>query len=335
MPDARKRLHRYPVTVDLHGGEIVLAVHEIIGIRDGPTLALLSTLHGGEWMSIEMTRRIVQRLDPFQLSGRVLAVPVGNPVAFTSLTRNTPDESDSADLNRVFPGRFTWLTDLLAKTITEHVLRQCQYLIDMHLGLWASAFFTVAWPKDLPNPDQVRRAGVMAQAFGCPMVLHRTVLQFPGPRSAIGYAGVHLGVVPMVAEIGGAGFAPDLEEHWIEMVVKGVFSAMRAIGMLPGEPIQLERYLHYNRHVRVNPSVAGYLVPEIGPDALTREVEPGAVAGRVISPYSFEELEVLRAPVKGAWALVSRPYPVRPGYWAFGVADLSEAGTGWGSAREI
>ena len=333
MPAGRS-LHRYPVTVDLHGGEIRLVVHEITGAKDGPTLAVLSTLHGGEWLSIEMVRRLVTRLDPKAMSGRVLAVPVGNPVALTHLTRNTPDESDSADLNRIFPGQFTWIADLLAKAITEHVLKPCQYLIDMHLGLWASSFYTVVWPKDLPDPEQVRKAGVMAQAFGCPMVFHRnTVTEFPGPRSAVGYAGAKLGVVPLIVEVGGAGFAPDLEEKWIEETVAGMMSVMRAIGMLPGEPIRLERYLHYNRHFRVNPSVAGYLLPEIGPDALCQEAPKGAVAGRVISPYTFEELEVLRAPVRGAWALISRPYPVRPGYWAFGVADLEEPGTGWGPPR--
>jgi predicted deacylase len=80
MPVGRS-VHRYPVTVDLHGGEITLAVHEITGARDGPTLAILSTLHGGEWLSIEMVRRFVQRVDPRGMAGRVLAVPVGNPVA--------------------------------------------------------------------------------------------------------------------------------------------------------------------------------------------------------------------------------------------------------------
>jgi predicted deacylase len=322
------------VTIDLHGGEITLAVHEITGARDGPTLAVLSTLHGCEWLSIEMVRRFVQRLDPNALAGRVLAVPVGNPVAFNNLTRNTPDESDAADLNRIFPGQFTWTADLLAKAITEHVLKECQYLIDMHLGIWASTFYCVAWPKDLPDPDQVRRAGVMAQAFGCPLVQHLNVVtRFPGPRSAAGYAGAQLGVVPLLVEIGGAGFAPLLEEKWIEETVTGMMSVMRAIGMLAGDPIRLERYLHYNRHVRINPSVAGYLLPEIGPESLTQIAEPGTVAGRVISPYSFEELEVLRTPVKGAWVLVSRPYPVRPGYWSFGVAALDEPGTGWGPAR--
>lgn len=331
---AAKSFHRYPVTVDLHGGEIALGVHEITGARDGPTLAILSGLHGCEWLSIEMVRRLVQRLDPKALLGRVLAVPVGNPVALTHLTRNTPDESDSADLNRIFPGQFTWITDLLAKAITEHVLKRCQYLIDMHLGLWAASWYVVVWPKDLPNADLVRKAGVMAQAFGCPMIHHLDVAtQKPGPRSAAGYAGVHLGVTPLLVEIGGAGFAPNLEEKWIEETVAGIMSVMRAIGMLEGDPIRLERYLHFNRTIRVNPSVAGYLIPEIGPDALTKDAEPGQVAGRVISPYSFEELEVLRSPVRGAWTTVSRPYPVRPGYWAFGVANLEDPGTGWGPAR--
>lgn len=331
---ATRLFHRIPVTVDLHGGEIALAVHEITGARDGPTLAVLSTLHGGEWMSIEMVRRLVTRLDPNALAGRLLAVPVGNPVALTHLTRNTPDESDSADLNRIFPGQFTWIADLLAKAITEHVLRYCQYMIDLHLGLWGSSFYCVAWPKDLPDPEQVRRAGVMAQAYGCPLIQHlQLISRFPGPRSAAGYAAANLGVVPLLVEIGGAGFAPELEEKWIEENVTGMMSVMRAIEMLDGEPIRRDRYLHYNRHVRINPSVAGYLIPEIGVEMLCQDAVPGAVAGRVISPYSFEELEVLRAPVRGAWVLVSRPYPVRPGYWAFGVADLSEPGTGWGPAR--
>jgi predicted deacylase len=331
---ATRTFSRYPVTVDLHGGDIALAVHEIVGARDGPTLAVLSTLHGGEWLPIEMVRRFVARLDPQALSGRVLAVPVGNPVAFTTLTRNTPDESDSADLNRIFPGQYTWTADLLARAITEHVLTRCQYLIDMHLGLWGASLYTVAWPKDLPDADVVRRAGVMAQAYGCPLVQHLDVVtRFPGPRSAAGYAGVNLGVVPLLVEVGGAGFAPEVEERWIEENVAGMMSVMRAIGMLDGEPIRLPRYLHFNRTARVNPSVAGYLLPEIGPEMLTRDAEPGQVAGRVISPYSFEELEVLRAPVRGAWVLVSRPYPVRPGYWAFGVANLEDPGTGWGPAR--
>jgi hypothetical protein len=331
---ATRRLHRYPVTIDLHGGQIALYVHEVVGSRDGPTLGVLSTLHGNEWLSVEIARRLLARVSPQALAGRLLVVPVGNPVAFAHLTRSTPDESDSPDLNRIFPGQHTWIGDLLARAITGYVLEQVQYLIDLHLGLWGSSFYCVAWPKDLPDVEQVRRAGTMAQAYGCPLIQHLALLtRFPGPRSAAGYAAQHLGVVPILVEIGGAGFAPELEERWIEENVTGIMNVLRVLGMLEGEPRFLDRYLHYTRHVRVNPSVAGYLLPTVGPEALGREVVAGDEAGRVVSPYTFEDLEVLRAPVRGAWVLVSRPYPVRPGYWAFGVADLEEPGTGWGPLR--
>ncbi|MDR7481318.1 MAG: succinylglutamate desuccinylase/aspartoacylase family protein [Armatimonadota bacterium] len=333
---AARRLHRYPVTVDLHGGEIALYVHEVVGARDGPAMGVLSTLHGSEWLSVEILRRLLQRVDPQALAGRVLAVPVGNPAAFAYLTRSTPDESDSPDLNRVFPGQHTWISDLLAQAITRHVLTQVQYLIDLHLGLWGASFYCVAWPKDLPEREQVHRAGVMAHAYGCPLIQHLSLLtRFPGPRSAAGYAAQHLGVVPLLVEIGGAGFAPALEERWIEENVAGIISVLRALGMLDGEPRRLDRYLHYTRHVRVNPSVAGYLLPAVGPDVLGRDVAAGQEAGRVVSPYTFENLEVLRVPVRGAWVMVSRPYPVRPGYWAFGVADLEDPDAGWGPARTV
>ncbi|MDQ7820006.1 MAG: succinylglutamate desuccinylase/aspartoacylase family protein [Armatimonadota bacterium] len=324
------------MTVDLHGGEIALYVHEVAGARDGPTIGVLSTLHGNEWLSVEILRRLLHRVDPRMLAGRLLAVPVGNPTAFAHLTRNTPDESDSPDLNRIFPGQHTWISDLLAQAITRHVLMQVQYLIDLHLGPWGSSFYCVAWPKDLPDREQVRLAGVMAHAYGCPLIQHLPLLtRFPGPRSAVGYAAQRLGVVPLLVEIGGVGFAAALEERWTEENVTGIVSVLRALGMLDGEPLRLEQYLHYTRHVRVNPSVAGYLLPAVEPEVLGREVAAGQEAGRVVSPYTFEDLEVLRVPVRGAWVMVSRPYPVRPGYWTFGVADLEEPGAGWGPPRTL
>ena len=42
-----------PVTTGLNGAALDLTVHVVHGARPGPTLALLSTLHGGEWFSIQ------------------------------------------------------------------------------------------------------------------------------------------------------------------------------------------------------------------------------------------------------------------------------------------
>ncbi len=330
-----RQIHRIPVTTDLSGAEIALVFHEVMGSRDGPTLAILAGLHGSEWLTVEILRRFLGRLDPQALAGRVLALPVGNPVAFNHLTRNTPlDESDAPDLNRIFPGRRTTITELLAQAITRHVLRACQYLIDTHLGIWGSTWFSVGWPKDLPSADIIRKAGMMAQSFGCPLIYHQRLSEYPGSRSAAGYAGMNLGVVPIHVEIGGTGFAPEIEEGWIESNIAGLVSVMQAIGMLEGDPIRLNRYLHYKHFVRIEPSIGGYLYPAVGVDALGQETPAGTVAGRIVSPYTLEELEVLRTPVRGVWRQVARAYPVRPGSWGFAVANLEEDGVGWGPAQE-
>ncbi len=330
---AGRSFYRVPVTVELHGGEIAIPVHEVTGARDGPTLTVLAMLHGSEWLEVEVIRRFLKRLRPEAMAGRVLAIPVANPVAFGLLTRNIPfDESDAPDVNRNFPGTRRSVSDLLAKAITEHILKKSQYLIDLHHGIWGATWFTIVYPTDLPDPAVSRAADLMAHAFGHPILNPQPMADLPVKRSAAWYAGTQLGVAPIIVEIGGAGFDRALEESWIDANVNGMLSVMRAFRMLDGEPILLDRYLHYRKYIGLQPSVAGYLLPEIGPEMLGRESPANTVAGRVVSPYTFEELEVISAPVRCVWANVARPYPVRPGSWAYGVIDLDDPWTRYGPA---
>ncbi|MDR7420122.1 MAG: succinylglutamate desuccinylase/aspartoacylase family protein [Armatimonadota bacterium] len=330
---AGRSFSRIPVTVELHGGEIAIPVHEVIGARDGPTLTVLAMLHGSEWLEIDVIKRLLQRLDPRAMAGRVLAVPVANPVAFGMLTRNIPlDESDAPDLNRNFPGSRKSASDLLAKAIVERLLASSQYLIDLHHGIWGSTWYTIVYPIDLPDPAVNRAAALMAHTFGHPILHPQAMAEPPGKRSAAWYAGTHLGVAPIIVEIGGAGFDRALEEAWIEANVTGMLSVMRALRMLDGEPTVLDRYLHYRKYIGMQPAVAGYLVPEIGPEMLGKESPAGTVAGRVISPYTLGEVEVLATPVRCVWANVARAYPVRPGSWAYGVIDLDDPDTSYGPA---
>jgi hypothetical protein len=51
------------------------------------------------------------------------------------------------------------------------------------------------------------------------------------------------------------------------------------------------------------------------------------VLGRVVSPYSFEELEVIRAPFESTLLVLTRPAysNVAPGDYGFMVADAATA----------
>jgi len=326
-----KEIVKIQVTTDLDGGEINLWVHALSGARPGPVLAVTSCLHGSEWSGVDVVQRLVQGVDLADLSGTLLAIPVGNPTSFNTLTRNTPDESDAADLNRVFPGTHTWIAEQLAQTITREVLRQSQYLVDMHPGPWGTAIKATLWAQDLPNPGVMAEIGRMARAFGVEHIWKANVVNvFPGPRSIVGFAGNVLGVKALAVELGGVGFPLEWEDKWNADVVRGIRNVMKTIGMLAGEVAGIpKRYLYFSKTHRVNPTKGGILRPNYGGQDLGRQVTRGEVLGRVLSPYTFEELEVLRSPVNGVLYMVSRPYPVRPGYWSFGVIDTDDPNSRW------
>lgn len=321
-----------PVTTRLDGSELRIPVHEVKGTHDGPTLTLISSQHGAEWFSIEIVRRVIAELDPGALRGRVIGVPVANPVALEHLTRMTPDESDEPDLNRVWPGGPTWLTEQIASALDQHVLAETNYLMDFHPGPWGASMATIGYGADLPD-EQVRRSSLeMAIAFGHPSVRALKMMgAFPGPRSIAGYAGSVRKIPNIGPCLGGLGFAPEIERGWLEQSVQGVQNVMRHLGMLDGEPAGLpSRYFHFGpRGHRVVPSRGGYLRAGHGPDALMTEVTNGTVLGTVTSPYTFEHLEDLVAPVDGVLFGVPRDYMVRPGDWAYFVADSTHAGSAW------
>ena len=321
---------RIPVTTDLDGNDIALHTHLVVGRSPGPTLTLTSTLHGIEWLSIEMIRRVVETLDPARLSGALIALPVVNPPALGTLSRATPGDSDTPDLNRIFPGKGTWTAELIARALVREILPHTSALIDYHLGIWGSSFGYVVHGTDFPDPAVNETSERMALSFGLPMVgRQRIVGERPGIGSLVGYAGAHLGIPSCIAELGGAGFARDVEEAWINTCVDGVLHAMRALGMLAGEPQRAERYLVFETKSRVNPMYGGLFEPARHDEFFGREVAEGDLLGRVVSPYTFEVLEELRAPFAGYVAYFARWYPVRPGDWAYGIIPKAHPGTRW------
>src|ERR1035437_1389432 len=97
-----KTFEEIPVTILASGYRLALPVHRIVGAQPGPTLGVTSLIHGEEIVPISVQRRLYQELDPAQLRGTVLLLPVCNPFSYEAQTRYTP--ADGFNLNRVFPG---------------------------------------------------------------------------------------------------------------------------------------------------------------------------------------------------------------------------------------
>lgn len=307
-----------PVTEDLNGAPIQLPLHVVRGKKDGPTLALLSLLHGCEWISVEIPRRVLERVNPDELAGTIVAVPVCNPPALQTLTRNTMDASDSADLNRAFGRPGTWITEQLAEAISENVMAHADALVDFHPLSWGTSFGAVIYAA--PDNEAGRASRRMAAAFGYTSLME---LPEPMPGTASGHAVIEHGIPAITPEVGGAGFGEEQDNAWLDFNVDGAFSIMRELGMVDGAATRLSSYSRWRKRARINPQAAGILLPEKGADLLA-DVKKGQLLGTVMSPYTMQVVEELRAPWDGTLYYASRSYPVRPGDWAFGIVGDAE-----------
>jgi uncharacterized protein len=321
---------RLPVTVDLDGGEVCVWVHVLAGAKPGPTLLLMGMQHGDEWGEIEFFRRVVRDIDVAALSGTLLVIPVCSPTALGTLTRLSQFSADGPDLNRIWPGGNNWIPEMVAKVVSREVLPKVDAILDFHFGMWGNCLGIMTYGNDYPHPGVNEATRRLAFAYGFPL-LHRVpiVSGYPGPRSLTGYAGYKHHIPAVACEIGGMGFGVDAENAWHDLNQRGVRNVMRHLGMIPGQPELPERFLDFSVYHRVDPKHGGLLVPEQEKDQFGRAVTKGEVLARVISPYTFAELEQLVAPCDGILSLVPRTCPVRPGDWAFFVADTSAADSVW------
>ena len=81
-----------------------LAVILINGAKPGPTLALVAGSHGTEYASIVALEKLSDSIDPAQLTGAVIIVPLVNPASFAQKVPHL-NPVDGKNMNRFYPGK--------------------------------------------------------------------------------------------------------------------------------------------------------------------------------------------------------------------------------------
>ncbi|MBF8185285.1 succinylglutamate desuccinylase/aspartoacylase family protein [Nonomuraea sp. K274] len=294
-----------PVTTLAGGHRLELTVHTLRGASEGPRMVMFGGIHGDEPMGSETVRRLLESIDPAQLAGTIVAVPVANPYAHQALTRNTP--LDGVNLNRIFPGnRGGTVTEQLAAVLSE-ILEGADYFIDFHSG---GNFATVEYAY-------IHDAGAeMSRAYGTSVLYHG----HPYIGSATGWA-LEKGVRCMVSELGGGG---QRIEDYLRKGVDGTLNVLRTVGMLPGEPVAPpEDQVIVETLTTLAPTVGGTMLSDFGVERLGERLPKGTVLAKIISPHTFEVLEEIVAPYEPSILILGREHltNVAPGDYGFMVAD--------------
>jgi len=284
-----RRLVDLPVSKLSNHTPVTLPVHVLHGHRPGPAMFLTAAVHGDELNGVEIIRRLMRTLQPGNIAGTLLCVPVVNAYGFIGRSRYLPDRRD---LNRSFPGSANGsLGARLANLLLNEVVKRCEIGIDLH----TAAVHRVNLPQIRCSFEKRPATRELATAFGT-----QVILESPERPGSLRKAAREAGVEVLVYE-GGEGLRFD--EFAILAGVDGIAKVMLKIGMLelpdgaePGTPPALLRQpLLANASKWVRAPEGGVLRTRrrIG-DA----VSEGEIIGHISNPYEDEDVPI-RAPRRG------------------------------------
>lgn len=197
------------------------------GVRPGKRFTLTSGVHGDEMSSIQTVQTVIDRLDPTQMSGTVMAVlDIARP-AVESMQRRWPNSgrgTDLIDMNREWPGdeNGASATSRHAGLLFNRLLKPNSDLaIDFHTGttgLEVAAF--LIGDRHLPDVKTMADlypVGLMWDDAAYPGVLHN--------------AFVDVGIPCFTPEVGAARV---LDRDMIALFVEGTLNVLKHYGVISG-----------------------------------------------------------------------------------------------------
>jgi predicted deacylase len=316
---------RVPVTRLASGTDLCLMLHVATGAKRGPTIGILTTIHGDETSPLMAVRELLTTLDLSRLSGRLAAIPVANPLAVSIFGRQTPEQHGKTDLHEVFPGsREGNVTQRLAYAITTNLLDHVDALVDIHCGGLGGRLQNRADLDASAPPAVYEKSLALCKAFNSPFVhannLAGTAARYCNNKN-----------IPTVnPEVGGVYLGPAADHEYMREILAGLRSVMASMSMIEpvAEPAKKKLLFNVKSRFEVNPGVGGYLRSLFDkPSDLGRRIEKGTKLGEMIDVHTLEVAEELKASVTGYLFFSRYSGVVDAGTKAFALAE--EATSSW------
>ncbi|MFQ6041802.1 MAG: succinylglutamate desuccinylase/aspartoacylase family protein [Candidatus Poribacteria bacterium] len=209
------------------GNPIRIPAAIVNGVEDGPVLYLQAASDGDELNGIAVIQEILRQIEPYQLRGGIIAVPLVNYHAFHAKRTSSP--VDGKKMNRCFPGKADGSSsERIAHELFNRAIKQADYCIDLHQG------------GVNPMIDEVRvRVGKedsqhdacleLARVFGIGYILDQK-----GPDGQLARAAPAEGIPTIDPELGGC---HGWDDKSIAKGIVGVKNILKHYDFIEGEPV--------------------------------------------------------------------------------------------------
>lgn len=183
-------------------GSVMIPI-TVIANGAGPTALLTGANHGDEYEGPIALQSLALSLEPADITGRVMILPMMNLPAFAAGVRCSP--IDGANMNRSFPGRPDGTaTQKICDYIATQLVPQADIVLDFHSGGRTLDFLPFAAAHILDDKTQEAACMAAMQAFNAPYSVRMLEIDNVGMFDTAVEA---QGKVFVTTELGGAGTA--------------------------------------------------------------------------------------------------------------------------------
>ena len=304
---AEKSYGNIKVAMQPDGSWVTIPMAIARGVEDGPTLWVQAGTHGEEVGGSFSVTQLFHTIDPSQLRGNVIAVPVVNTPAWMAKNKLTP--TDSKNMNRVYPGR---LGGSLSEQIAYHLLKairlHADVVIDIHDGGWMMDEVPSVIIHVSDDCDLNKRQFEMARVTGLKYLWLETeaLPGSSGDQVDLCTKLAELGIPTLTFEFGGSYNYPKNYERTVGPRVEAVLNLMKHLRMIDGQINKNQEQIlvgHPLFHpVRHGGFAHNLVVPG---DIVTKD----QVIAEIKDIFNRIVIEKARCPINKAVIIATRAYP--------------------------
>jgi len=200
----------------------------VIKNGDGPTAVLTGANHGDEYEGPVALLDLARSLDPADVTGRVIIIPMMNYPAFRAAKRTSP--IDGGNLNRAFPGDPQGtITQKIADYFERFLIPMADVVLDIHSGGKTLEFVPFVGGHILDDKTQEKKIVDAMAAFAAPYSMMMLELDAVGMYDI---SAEQAGKVFVTTELGGGG---TVSAETAGIAKRGVSNLLVHSGLVKGE----------------------------------------------------------------------------------------------------
>jgi len=283
---------------------IELPVTVIQGKDPGPTLAVLAGEHGCEYCGIFAAVRIIKDVQPENIRGTLVVIPLANPPAFEERALFV-NPIDAVNIYASYPGsKDGTISYIMANRIFTELTSIADSIIHLHGADYNESLVPFNYYARTGNSKVDSMSQKLASCFPVDYVLEAEKPSdvTTGSPKGTSYAATAAGTLYGEASAKGipatmceSGREGKIEKNFVDIHYNGIINAMKILGMMSGEPILRTNQKKLTSPVLVSNHRAGIFNGLVGiGDRVARDQKIGEIWN-----FTGETVEEIKSPIDG------------------------------------